>query len=41
MDHQQRLVVVVGSRWRPIEGSRDHLVVVDHGELVMELVVTG
>ena len=41
MDHQQGFVVGVGSRGRPIEGSSDHFAVVDHGELVMELVVAG
>ena len=31
----------VGSRWRQIEGSRDHFVVVDHGELVVQFVAAG
>ena len=37
MDHQQGFVVGVSSGGRPIEGSRDHRFVVDHGELVMQL----
>ena len=41
MDHQQRFVVGVGSRWRQIEGSRDHFAVVDHGELVVQFVAAG
>ena len=41
MDHQQGFVVGVGSRGRPIEGSSDHFAVVDHGELVVELVSAG
>ena len=41
MDHQQGFVVGVGSRGRPIEGSSDHFAVVDHGELVMQLVAAG
>ncbi len=41
MNHQQGFVVGVSSRRRPIEGSRDHFVVVDYGELVMEFVSAG
>ena len=41
MDHQQGFIVGVCRRGRPIEGSRDHFAVVDHGELVMEFVTTG
>ena len=41
MDHQQGLVVGMSSRGRPIERARDHYFVVDHGELVMQLVATG
>ena len=41
MDHQQCLIVGVCSRGRPIEGSCDHGFVVDHSELVMQLVATG
>ena len=37
MDHQQGFVVGVSGGGRPIEGSRDHHSVVDHGELVMQL----
>ena len=38
MDHQQRFVVGVSSRGRPIERTCDHCFVVDHGELVVQLV---
>ena len=38
MNHQQGPVVGVSSRGALIEGSRDHFAVVDHGELVIELV---
>ena len=41
MDHHQGFVIGVRSRWRPVEGSRDHLAVVDHGELVMQFVAAG
>ena len=41
MNHQQGFVIGVGSRWTPIEGSCDHCFVVDHGELVMQLVSAG
>ena len=41
MDHQQGFIVGVSSRGRPIEGSCDHFFVVDHGELVMQLVAAG
>ena len=41
MDHQQGFVVGVSSRGRPIERTCDHCFVVDHGELVMELVAMG
>ena len=41
MDHQQGFVVGVSSRGRPVEGSCDHGFVVDHGELVMQLVAAG
>ena len=37
MNHQQCFVVGVSSRGTPIEGSRDHFAVVDHGELVMDI----
>ena len=37
MDYQQGFIVGVGSRGRPFEGSSDHRAVVDHGELVMQL----
>ena len=38
MDHQQGFVIGVSSRGRPVEGSCDHGFVIDHGELVVELV---
>ena len=38
MNHQQGFIVGVGSSGRPVEGSCDHCFVVDHGELVVELV---
>ena len=41
MDHQQGFVIGVSSRGRPVEGSRDHGFVIDHGELVVELVAAG
>jgi len=41
VDHQQGFVVGVSGRGAPIEGSRDHRAVVDHGEFVMRLVATS
>ena len=41
MDHQQGFVVGVCRRGRPVEGSCDYGFVIDHGELVVELVATG
>ena len=41
MDHQQGFIVGVSSRGRPIEGSSNHFFVVDHSELVMQLVAAG
>ena len=41
MDHQQGFVVGVSSGGRPIEAPRDHCIVVDHGELVMQLVAAS
>ena len=41
MDHQQGFVIGVRSRGRPVEGSCDHGFVVDHSELVVELVAAG
>ena len=41
MDHQQRFVVRVGGSGRPVEGSCDHGLVIDHRELVVELVTAG
>ena len=38
MDHQQGLVVGVSGRGRPVEAPSDDGFVVDHGELVVELV---
>ena len=37
MDHQQRFVVGVSSGGRPIETASDHCFVVDHGELVIDI----
>ena len=37
MDHQQGFIVGVGSRGAPVERSRDHGFVIDHGELVMDI----
>ena len=41
MDHQKGFIVGVCRRERPVEGSGDHFAVVDHGELVVQLVATG
>ena len=41
MDHQQGFIVGVGSRGRPVEGSCDHSFVVDHGELMVQLLAAG
>ena len=41
MDDQQGFIVGVSSRGRPVEGPFDHGFVVDHGELVMQLVAVG
>ena len=41
MDHKQGFIVGVSGTGRPVEGSRNHGFVVDHSELVMELVVAG
>ena len=41
MNHQQGFVVGVSSRGRPIEGTSDHRFVIDHRELVVQLVATG
>ena len=37
MDYQQGFVVGVCRRGRPVEGSCDHDFVVDHGELVIDI----
>ena len=37
MDHQQGFVVGVGCGWAPVEGSCDHGFVIDHGELVIDI----
>ena len=37
MDDQQGFVVGVSSGVRPIEAPRDHCFVVDHGELVIDI----
>jgi len=41
VDHQQGFIVGVCCRRRPVEGSCDHGFVIDHGELVVQLVATG
>ena len=41
MNHQQGFVVGVSGRGAPIEAACDHGFVVDHGELVVELVALG
>ena len=41
MNHQQGLIVGVGRRWAPVEAVCDHGFVVDHGELVVQLVATS
>ena len=41
MDHQQGFVIGVSSRGRPVEGSCDHSFVIDHSELVVQLVAAG
>ena len=41
MDDQQGFVVGVSGGGRPIEAPRDHGLVIDHSELVVELVATG
>ena len=37
MDHHQGFVIGVSSGGRPVEGSCDHFLVVDHGELVVDI----
>ena len=41
MDYQQGFVVGVSSGGAPIEAPRDHGFVVDHGELVMDILEMG
>ena len=41
MDDQKGFIIGVGSCGCPVEGSSDHCFVVDHGELVVELVAAG
>ena len=41
MIHQLGFIIRVGSSGLPIERSRDHLAFIYHGEVVVELVVTG
>jgi hypothetical protein len=38
VDHEKGFVIGVSSRRTSIEGSRDHFAVVDHSELVVQLV---
>ena len=37
MNDQQGFIVGVGCGWAPVERSRDHCFVVDHGELVIDI----
>ena len=39
--HQQGFVVLMGRRGAPVEGTGDHGAVVDHRQLVVELVAAG
>ena len=41
VDHQQGFVVGVSSGRRPVEAPRDHCFVVDHGELVVQVLEMG
>ena len=41
MEHQPGFIVGVSSRVRPIEAPSEHGFVVDHGELVVQLVASG
>ena len=41
MDYQQCFVAGVSSGGAPIEAPSDHCFVIDHGELVVQLVATG
>ena len=41
MGHQQGFVIGVSRRGRLIEGFSDHFLIVDHSELVMQLVAAG
>ena len=41
VDDYQGFVIGMCSRWRPVEAAGDHSFVVDHGELVMQLVAAG
>ena len=41
MNQQQGFVVGVSSGGRPIEAPRDNCFVVDHGELVMDILEMG
>ena len=41
VDHLKCFVVGMSGRGRPVEGSCDHFAVVDHGELVVQLVAMG
>ena len=38
MDRQQVFIVAVSSSGRPVERSRDHHFVIEHGELVVQFV---
>ncbi len=41
MNQQQRFIVGVCCSRRPVEAAGDHFFVVDHGELVVQLVAAG
>ena len=41
MDYQQGFIIGVGGSGRPVEAARDDCFVVDHGELMVQLVAMG
>ena len=41
MDHKQGFVVGVSGRGAPIEAACDHCAVIDHGELVVDILEMG
>ena len=40
VDDYQGFVIGMGSRWRPVEAAGDHFPLIDHGELVVDIVET-